>query len=93
MEDINKIWFECNSIENIKIKNEWVILIGSNSQNYWSLYVNNKKLFFFCIYKMLLKITKETWGKCGIATVKYNKKEDVIELWQKMNDVKKETGH
>ena len=31
-------------------------------------------------------------GKCGIATVKYNK-EDVIELWQKMNDVKKETGH
>ena len=42
---------------------------------------------------MLLKITKEIWGKCGIATVKYNKKEDVIELWQKMNDVTKETGH
>ena len=46
------------------------------------------------MYKMVLKITKETWGKCGITTVKYyNKKEDIIELWQKMNDVKRETGH
>ena len=46
------------------------------------------------MYKMVLKITKETWEKCGITTVKYyNKKEDIIELWQKMNDVKKETGH
>ena len=43
---------------------------------------------------MVLKITKETWEKCGITTVKYyNKKEDIIELWQKMNDVKRETGH
>ena len=43
---------------------------------------------------MVLKITKETWGKCGITTAKYyNKKEDIIELWQKMNDVKRETGH
>ena len=31
-----------------------------------------------CIYKMVLKITKETWGKCGITTGKfYNKKEDI----------------
>ena len=44
--------------------------------------------------KMVLKIAKETWEKCGITTVKYyNKKENIIELWQKMNDVKKETGH
>ena len=43
---------------------------------------------------MVLKITKETQGKCGITTVKYyNKKKDIIELWQKMNDVKRETGH
>ena len=43
---------------------------------------------------MVFKITKETWEKWGITTVKYyNKKEDIIELWQKMNDVKKETGH
>ena len=44
-----------------------------------------------CVYKMFLQITKETWGKCGITTVKYdNKKEGIIELWQKINDVKKE---
>ena len=43
---------------------------------------------------MVLKITKETWGKFGITTVKYYiKKDNIIELWQKMNDVKKETGH
>ena len=43
---------------------------------------------------MVLKITKETWEKCGITIVKhYNKKENIIELWQKMNDVKRETGH
>ena len=46
------------------------------------------------IYKMVLKITKETWGKCGITTVKhYNQKENMIELWQKMSDVKRQTGH
>ena len=43
-----------------------------------------------CIYKIVLKITKEAWEKCGIITVKYyNKEENIIELWQKMNDVKK----
>ena len=43
---------------------------------------------------MVLKTTKRTWEKCGITTVKYyNKKEDIIKLWQKMNDVKKETRH
>ena len=42
---------------------------------------------------MVLKITNETWGKCGITTVKYyNRKEDIIELWQKMNDVKRQIG-
>ena len=42
------------------------------------------------MYKTVFKITKETWKKCGITTVKYyNKKEDIIELWRKRNDVKK----
>ena len=42
---------------------------------------------------MVFKITKETWEKCGITTVKYhNKKKDIIELWQKMNNVKTEMG-
>ena len=40
------------------------------------------------MYKMVLKITKETWEKCGIKTVKhYNKKENIIELWNKMSDI------
>ena len=34
---------------------------------------------------MVLKITKETWEKCGIKTIEYyNKKENLIELWNKM---------
>ena len=44
---------------------------------------------------MILNLTKETWGKCGMTTLKhYNRKYIyIIELWQKMNDVKRETGH
>ena len=43
---------------------------------------------------MALKITKETWGKCGIKTIEYyNKKEDILELWQKMRDVEIQTNH
>ena len=46
------------------------------------------------MYKMVLKITKETWEKCGITALKYyNEKENIIELWQKMNDVKRKTGY
>ena len=46
------------------------------------------------MYKMVLKITKETWEKCSITTVKhYNEKENIIELWQKMSDVKRQTRH
>ena len=43
---------------------------------------------------MVLNITKETWETCGIKTVKYyNKKEDIIELWQKMSDVETQIKH
>ena len=43
---------------------------------------------------MVLKVTKESWGKCGIKTVKYySEKEYIIELWQKMIDVKTQTKH
>ena len=36
---------------------------------------------------MVLKIKKEIWGKCGIKTIEhYNEKENIIELWQKMNE-------
>ena len=34
---------------------------------------------------MALKITKEAWEKFGIKTIEYyNKKEDILDLWQKM---------
>ena len=43
---------------------------------------------------MVLKITKETWEKCGIKTIKhYNEKEDIIELWNKMSDIEIQLGH
>ena len=59
-----------------------------NSQNYRTFYVIKKKKIF------LVKITKETCGKCGIKTVKhYNEKENIIELWQKMSDIELQLGH
>ena len=43
---------------------------------------------------MVVEITKETWGKCGNKTVKhYNKKEDIIELWQKVSDLETKVKH
>ena len=43
---------------------------------------SKRNFFFFCMYKIVLKITKETWKKYGIKTVKhYNEREDIIELW------------
>ena len=46
------------------------------------------------MYKMVVEITKKTWEKCDIKTVKhYNEKEDIIELWQKMSDVETQTKH
>ena len=46
------------------------------------------------MYKMVLEITKETRGKCGINTVKhYNEKENIIELWQKLSDVEIQIKH
>ena len=43
---------------------------------------------------MVVEITKETWGKCGNKTVKhYNKKEDIIELWQEVSDLETKVKH
>ena len=40
------------------------------------------------MYKMVVKVKKETWEKCGIKAVKYyNENEDIIELWQKVSDL------
>ena len=46
------------------------------------------------MYKMVEEIIIETWGKCGITTVKhYNEKENIIGLWHRMSDVKRQIGH
>ena len=46
------------------------------------------------MYKMVVEVTKETWGECGIKTVKhYNENENIIELWKKLSDLKKQTKH
>ena len=43
---------------------------------------------------MVLKITKETWKKCGIkALYYYKKKKRTLELWLKMGDIGIEVGH
>ena len=46
------------------------------------------------MYKMVVEITKETWGKCGINTIKhYNEKDNIIELWQKMSNIEIQLGY
>ena len=46
------------------------------------------------MYKMVVEITKETGGKCGIKTIKhYNEKKNIIELQQKMSDIETQLGH
>ena len=46
------------------------------------------------MYKMLVEITKETWGKCGMITVNhYNKKKNIIKLWQKTSNVETQTKY
>ena len=43
---------------------------------------------------MVVEITKETWGKCGIKTVKcHNEEKNVIELWHKMSHIETKLGH
>ena len=46
------------------------------------------------MYKMVVEITKETWEKCGIKTVKhYNEKDNITELWQKVSDIETQIKH
>ena len=55
-----------------------------------------KKIYFLCvcIYKIVVEMTKETWEKYGIKTVKnYNKKEDIIELRKKGTNLETQIKH
>ena len=43
---------------------------------------------------MVVEITKETLGKCGIKTVKYhNEEKNIIELCHKTSDIEAKLGH
>ena len=66
-----------------------------NSQKLLSILCHQKDFFFLvCVYKMVVKITKEAWGKCGIKTLIYhNKEEKINELWQKMSDIEIQHRH
>ena len=47
-----------------------------------------------CVYKMVVKTTKEIWGKCGVKIVKhYNEKENMIEMCQKVSDLETQIKH
>ena len=47
-----------------------------------------------CMYKLVVEIRKETWGKCGIKTVKhYNETEKITELWQKVSHLETQIKH
>ena len=46
------------------------------------------------MYKMVVKTTKEIWGKCGVKIVKhYNEKENMIEMCQKVSDLETQIKH
>ena len=46
------------------------------------------------MYETVVEITKETWEKCGIKTVRdYNEKQNIIELWQKVSNVETQIKH
>ena len=46
------------------------------------------------MYKIAVKIKKETWEKCGIKTLIYHNKEETInEVWQKMSDIEIQPWH
>ena len=47
-----------------------------------------------CMYKLVVKITKEIWEICGIKTLIYpNKEEKINELWHKMSDIEIQLGY
>ena len=77
-----------NENENKKQKNHKIEQYKIKNQ------VPSKKFFFFLVYIKILEITKETQEKCGIKTIEYyHKKEDIIELWQKMSDAEGQISH
>ena len=65
-----------------------MILFGQNKKH------SSEFFFFFCMcmYIMVVKITKETWGKCGIKTLTYHNKEEKINCGIKQATLKYDLG-
>ena len=59
-----------------------------NTQNYWSLYVNNKKILFSLVYKMF-NITKKTLENNGIEVIV----DSVNALWLNEKNIEKKLDH
>ena len=66
-----------------------VIFHWGNTQNYWSLCVNIKKLFFSFVYKMVWKITKKTWENNGIEVIV----DSFNALWLNEKNTEEKLGH
>ena len=46
------------------------------------------------MYKMVVEITKETWGKFDIkALIFHNEEQKINELWHNMSDIETQLGH
>ena len=63
-------------------------LIEKNSQNHWSLYVNDKKYFFVRVYKMF-NIAKETLQNNSIEVIV----DSVDALWLNDKNIEEKLGY
>ena len=45
------------------------------------------------MYKMVLKVTKETWEKCVVKAVKHYNKKNITKLWNRMSDTETQLRH
>ena len=86
------------TISGVKMKNmkwwDWVVWNQRVERKIIEDFMPSKSFIFLCMYKMVVEITKETWEKCGIKTVKhYNEKDNITELWQKVSDIETQIKH
>ena len=73
---------------------DWVVWNQRVERKIIEDFMPSKSFIFLCMYKMVVEITKETWEKCGIKTVKhYNEKDNITELWQKVSDIETQIKH
>ena len=81
---LDQVW----KYKNPRIKNQQMILIGKNSQNYWILHIIKKKKIFLCIYKMV-NFTKDAFENNGIEVII----DSVKTLWLNEKHIEEKLGH